>query len=130
MGLLSGIKSYVKPPTPTAAPPPPPSSNGGHTPAQRHAHNASSRASIAHSTSSTPRSEYPEFENLKYDVLGNFIMATALREGMIQNGQCEREGLFLRKARDDYHSLPALHNEDRTPLLQAIKELNPLVGCR
>ena len=57
----------------------------------------------------------------------NHIMQTALREGLIQNGGCESEGVFLRRAREDYISLPPLHNQLNTPLQQAVKQLNPMV---
>ena len=128
MGLFNNLKSYAKPATPAQPAPPPdvPKEKVPGTP--RRPYNGSSRASIAPSTSGQSiRSEYPEFETLKYEVMINHILQVALREGLVQNGGIESEGVFLRRAREDYISLPSLHNHLDTPLLQAVKQLNPMV---
>lgn len=128
MGLLGGLKSYVKPTTPAQpAPPPDLPQRSSQTP-RRSPQNGSSRASIAPSTTQSIRSDYPEFETLKYEVMINHVMQTALREGLVQNGNIESEGVFLRRAREDFVSLPPLHNQIHTPLLHAVKELNPTVN--
>ena len=95
MGLLNGIKSYAKPVTPAQPAPPPdlPQERTAGNPIR--SHNGSSRASIAPSISGQSiRSEYPEFETLKYEVMINHIMQVALREGLVQNGGIESEGVF------------------------------------
>ena len=74
------------------------------------------------------QSEYPEFELLKYEVMINHVLQVALGEGLIQSGTFESEGIFLRRAREDYLSLPHYHVQANTPLLQAVKQLNPTVS--
>lgn len=128
MGIFKGFKSYAKPATPAQPAPPPelPKEKVPGTP--RRPYNGSSRASIAPSTSGqSTRSDYPEFETLKYEVMINHILQVALREGLVQNAGIDSEGVFLRRAREDYISLPPLHNQMGTPLLQAVKQLNPMV---
>ena len=74
------------------------------------------------------RSEYPEFETLKYEVMINHVLQRAVQESLIENDTFESEGIFLRRAREDYLSLPHLHVQLNTPLLQAVKSLNPVVS--
>lgn len=129
MGIFKGLKSYAKPATPAQPAPPPDLPKEQISDSPRRPHNGSSRASIAPSASGqSVRSEYPEFETLKYEVMVNHILQVALREGLVQNAGIESEGVFLRRAREDYISLPPLHNHLNTPLLQAVKQLNPMVG--
>ena len=129
MGILNHASSLFKgrqnAPSPTSAPT---STASRSTPTQRKVHNVSSAASIAPSVAHSARSEYPGFETLKFEVLASHILSIALREGMMRNGNSETEGVFLRRARNDYFSLPFSHHQETTDLLQAVKELNPMVS--
>ncbi len=128
MKFLNGLKGYAKPTTPAQPAPPPdlPQNRNQNSTIPR---NGSSRTSLAPSSSGqSVRSEYPEFELLKYEVMINHVSQVALREGLIQHGAFESEGIFLRRAREDYLSLPPLHVQLNTPLLQAVKHLNPTVS--
>ena len=58
----------------------------------------------------------------------NHVLQRAMQESLIENGAFESEGIFLRRAREDYLALPHLHVQLNTPLLQAVKSLNPVVS--
>ena len=134
MGIFGGGKKAAaaaaaqqQTPTPSV----PSTSRGGSgnaTPTQRRGNNGSSRNSIAPSITSAAEAQYPDFSNLKYEVMAHHIQSQALREGMIQDAGSDREGLFLRRAKDDYISVPAFHTQHNTELSQVVNTLNPMVG--
>lgn len=131
MGLISGLKTYVKPSTMSTAP----VQTADHTsriltPDQRRTHSSSTPStwSPAPPARFSSRSDHPEFHALKYEVLGNHVLSKALREGMIRDRTSEREGLFLRRARNDYLTFPQSHADRNSVLLQAVRALNPTVS--
>ena len=48
---------------------------------------------------------------------------------MVRDGNSDREGLFIRKKRNDYYCLPVQHGQEQSELLQVVKDLNPMVSA-
>lgn len=133
MGVFGGIKNYVKPAPKAAAPAPAAPAMSEKTPVpnptQRRSQpatpingNISSRASIAPSTMST------RLMDIRYEVMAAHLQQTQEQKRWIRFPLENREGIFVRRGREDYIACPSSLADQNTELYRGVMDLNARVS--